>query len=95
MKAAPLDLHQFCQLAELQPDQVEELVQHGIIMPAADTGDLFYQDQVLRCLKARRLQRDLELNLQGVGLVLELLDRQQAMTQRLANLEQLLNRLAS
>jgi hypothetical protein len=49
----------------------------------------------LRCIKARRLQQDLELDLQGVALILELLDQNRHLQRRLQHVEQLVRRLHS
>ena len=53
----------------------------------------FDSEQVVRCIKARRLQHDLELDLHSVALVLDLLDQNRHMQRRLQHLEQLIQRL--
>lgn len=91
-----MTLARFCTLADVPAEQVMELIQHGIVQPLpSSTSTIIYldQDQLLRCLKARRLQHDLELNLPGVALVLDLLDREHNLTRRLNCLEQMLQRL--
>jgi chaperone modulatory protein CbpM len=62
----------------------------GIIDMGSREG--FDPELILRSIKAQRLQRDLELDLQGVALVLDLIDQNQVMRQRLQHLEQLLTR---
>jgi len=85
-----LTLAEFCQITQLESAYVLELVAVGII----DTGSRedFDPEQILRGIKAQRLQRDLELDLQGVALVLDLIDQNQSMRQRLQHLERLLTR---
>jgi chaperone modulatory protein CbpM len=85
-----LTLAEFCQITQLESAYVLDLVAVGIIEPSAH--ECFDSDQILRVIKASRLQCDLELDLQGVALVLELLDQNQAMHRRLQHLEQLVAR---
>ncbi|MFT7131368.1 MAG: chaperone modulatory protein CbpM [Cyclobacteriaceae bacterium] len=86
-----LTLAEFCQITQLESAYVLELVSVGIIDTGSREG--FDPEQMLRGIKAQRLQRDLELDLQGVALVLDLIEKNQAMRQRLQHLEQLLTRL--
>jgi chaperone modulatory protein CbpM len=90
MSEKELTLAEFCQITELESSYVLELVAVGIIDTHA--RESFDENQMLRCIKARRLQRDLELDLQGVALVLDLVEQNQFMQQRLQHLEQLLMR---
>ena len=85
-----LTLAEFCQITQLESAYVLELVAVGIIDTGSPEG--FDPEQILRSIKAQRLQRDLELDLQGVALVLDLIDQNHAMRQRLQHLEQLLMR---
>jgi chaperone modulatory protein CbpM len=88
-----LTLAEFCQITQLESAYVLELVAVGIIDTGSREG--FDPEQILRSIKAQRLQRDLELDLQSVALVLDLIDQNQAMRQRLQHLEQLLTRFHS
>jgi chaperone modulatory protein CbpM len=90
MNEKGLTLAEFCQITELEPSYVLKLVAVGVIETHANAD--FNTNQVLRGVKARRLQRDLELDLQGVALVLDLVDQNQVMRLRLQHLEQLLAR---
>ena len=86
-----LTMTEFCQATQLAREDIHELVNIGIIETLA--SDQFDSDQVLRCIKARRLQQDLDLNLQGVALVLDLLDQNRHLQRRLHHFEQLVQRL--
>ncbi|MEJ6591370.1 MAG: chaperone modulator CbpM [SAR86 cluster bacterium] len=88
-----LTMTEFCQATRLAQEDIHELVNIGIIETLA--SDQFDSEQVLRCIKARRLQQDLELDLQGVALILELLDQNRHLQRRLQHVEQLVRRLHS
>ena len=88
---ASLTLLEFCQATRLERREVHELIGFGIIAVTADAH--FDSEQVVRCIKARRLQHDLELDLHSVALVLDLLDQNRHMQRRLQHLEQLIQRL--
>ena len=90
MSEKGLTLAEFCQITKLESSYVLELVAVGIIDTHNHEG--FDANQILRGVKARRLQRDLEMDLQGVALVLDLVDQNQVMRLRLHHLEQLLTR---
>lgn len=57
-------------------DWVAELVEHGVIEPISQVHAewRFTNLTVVRIAKAKRLQRDLELNSPALGVVLDLLD---------------------
>ena len=86
-----LTLAEFCRATQLAQDDIQELVNLGIIETLA--SNQFDSEQVLRCIKARRLQQDLELDLQSLALVLDLLDQNRLLQRRLSYLEQLTQRL--
>lgn len=68
---------------------VQTIVAHGIIEPIDDkqTTWHFTQLSALRAAKARRLERDLEINMPGVAVVLELLDEIENLKTRLRRFE--------
>jgi chaperone modulatory protein CbpM len=80
------DLTRTCRV---HAEWVVELVNEGVIEPrsaaqsAAAQQWRFAATSVVRVEKARRLQRDLGVNLPGVALALELLDRIDALESRL------------
>lgn len=73
-----LSLLEFCRRCALPVEQVLPFVEYGIIDPIeAQPAHIHWQfnnNHVLRAKAALRLQRDLEINLAGIALVLELLD---------------------
>jgi chaperone modulatory protein CbpM len=66
---------------------VERLIELGVIGIEPGTGRAFACEVTLRVGKFVRLQRDLGVNPEGAALVIELLDRIDALEQRLAHLE--------
>jgi chaperone modulatory protein CbpM len=76
------DLTRTCRV---HAEWVMELVEEGIIEPRGPGGPQwrFAATSVVRVQKAQRLQRDLGVNLPGIALALELLDRIEALEARL------------
>jgi chaperone modulatory protein CbpM len=76
------DLTRSCRV---HAEWVIELVEEGVIEPHQRSGPQwrFAATTVVRVQKAQRLQRDLGVNMAGVALALELLDRIDALEQRL------------
>jgi chaperone modulatory protein CbpM len=64
---------------------VLELVEEGVLEPLGPGGPQwrFAATSVVRVRKAQRLQRDLGVNLPGIALALQLLDRIDALEARL------------
>ena len=69
-------LAQVCEICGVGPQLVEQLVELGALFPDGDQPSTwsFAFFSVTRLKRACRLRRDLELNLAGVALSLELLD---------------------
>lgn len=82
---AKLTLLQLCDLCRLAPDFVIEMVNEGILEPEGErkTAWRFSYDAVEQSRKVVRLRHDLNINLPGAALALELLDRIEQMEVRL------------
>jgi len=82
-------LTEVCLVCGTESDWVVQLVQEGILEPHGRSRKewQFSGRAVHIAMKARRLQRDLDLNLTGVALVLELLDERDALRARVQMLE--------
>ncbi|HZS09195.1 MAG TPA: chaperone modulator CbpM [Blastocatellia bacterium] len=78
-----LTLDHLASCAGLHPTLVERYVEHGLIEPAQCAGSraLFDAECIPRLRAIERLRHDLGVNLAGVGVILDLLDRM-ARTQR-------------
>jgi chaperone modulatory protein CbpM len=75
-----LTVHELATRCGVAYDFIEQLVELGILEASSQRDDggarsLFAGELTLRVHRCLRLQRDLGLNLEGVALVLELLDR--------------------
>src|SRR5579862_4597598 len=73
----PLTLTDLCLTCHVTTDFIYDLIEYEIIYPQAREEEdwLFDLSQLQRLKTVLRLQNDLELNLAGAALVLELLDR--------------------
>lgn len=86
-------LDQFCLTSGLDIAAVREFIDHGVLEPKNEQAQWFFSEADLnRCMKAVRLQRDLDVNLASVALALELIDRNQVLRKRVAYLEQIFER---
>ena len=76
------DLTRTCRV---HAEWVMELIEEGVIEPLGPGGPQwrFSATSVVRVQKAQRLQRDLGVNLPGIALALQLLDRIDALEARL------------
>lgn len=82
---AELSLTEICHACEIRSEQVIEMVQEGIVAPLGQEPAewRFPGPDLARLRRAARLQRDLELNLPGVALALDLLDEIESLRARL------------
>jgi chaperone modulatory protein CbpM len=70
-----LNIHEFCQCAELPQTVVLEIVEHGIVEPSGPTPEqwLFDASALATVKRAFRLQAELQIEWAGVALALQLL----------------------
>lgn len=76
-KTPRLTLDELCEICQISPGVIKELVNYAIVHPQAEEQWYFDLEQLRRIKTALRLQHDLELNLAGVALVLDLLNEVQ------------------
>jgi chaperone modulatory protein CbpM len=83
-------LHEVCISCDVNPDWVAALVEQGAIEVVGRSRQewQFATLSVLRVAKAKRLERDLGLNLPGIALVLDLLDQLDATRAELRRLQE-------
>jgi len=81
-----LTLGELCRHCQVEADFVVELIHEGVIDPITPSGPrwTFRGHCLTRLNRARRLQRDLGLNLAGIALALELLDERERLQAELA-----------
>lgn len=80
-----LTLDDLCVACAVHAERIVELVEEGVLEPAVrEPGSWRFGGSSLRRARvALRLQRDLEINLAGVALALELLDEIESLRARL------------
>jgi chaperone modulatory protein CbpM len=71
-----LDMKEFCQVVDMSPAYVIEIVEHGILAPQGQKPDewLFDTCSLSVAKRAARLHHELAMEWDGVALALELLD---------------------
>ena len=84
-----LTLADLCYACDIETQQIVELVNIGVLDPQGREPELwiFGGENLQRARKALRLQRDLDINLAGVALILELLDEIESLRTRLRVLD--------
>jgi len=84
-----IPLARLCRACGVSAEDVAAMVEEGILEPVGRRRGrwLFPADSIRRARTAIRLQRDLELNLAGVALALDLLDRVEDLRTRLRLME--------
>ena len=82
-------LIELCQLIKLDELFITQCVEYGIAQVAGrQTSDWTFQaPAVVRIQKAWRLQRDLDIHISGLPLILELLDEREALQYQVAVLQ--------
>lgn len=86
-------LKELCNICGVHAEYILELVNYGILQPRGKTMQVwqFSSDQLLRSKKALRMQHDLELNLAGVALALDLLEELERSRIKIKQMQQLLH----
>ena len=82
-------LAQLCEVCAVQAEAIEAMMEEGIVV--AIGGDVtawrFTRSTVVRVRTVLRMQRDLEVNLAGAALALDLLERIEALQARLRSFD--------
>jgi chaperone modulatory protein CbpM len=83
-EAVTLTIHEVCEVCGIEETRVLAMISEGIAEPldTAATTPKFTGIAVTRLMTACRLQRDLDVNLAGAALALELLDEISALRNR-------------
>jgi chaperone modulatory protein CbpM len=84
-RAETCTLEDLCLACRVERDWITQLVEHGVIEPVGKGGvELrFASISVVRVRQAKRLEQDLQLNLPGIALVLDLLEEIEGLRTRL------------
>jgi chaperone modulatory protein CbpM len=86
---AELSLHELCHACSTSTEWVIELVDEGVLEPIGQDHShwRFSGTNLLRARAAMRMQQDLQINLAGVALALDLMEEIEAMRERLRRFE--------
>ena len=79
-----------CTLCRITVTTLGSYIEHGLIDDRSDAQSNFHQAHVIRILKAMRLQRELELDIAHLALVIDLLDTIETQRRELDVLRKLL-----
>jgi len=84
-KRVSLSISEICQACTCQNQWIVELVEYGILEPSgADLVDWrFSSESLSRAFTARRLQRDLGINVAGIALAIDLLEQLETLQTKL------------
>lgn len=79
-------VEELCLACNVDANWIAKLVEHGVIEPIDEIGAdrRFTSLAIVRVAKARRLERDLNLNPPGLAVVLDLLDEIDELRRQLA-----------
>ncbi len=93
--STPYEMRELCEMCAVRAELVVEMVEAGILEPSgsAPAGWRFGVRSIIRLRKAQRLRRDLDINLSGIALALDLLDDLDQMRERAQALERQLQQL--
>lgn len=80
-----ITIQQVCRACGIERSLIVSMVEHGIV--TMQQGEVFDSADVTKVSKAARLYRDLNVNVQGIAVILELLDELEAMRAHIATLE--------
>ncbi len=71
-----LSLNEFCRVCTHQSEWIIEMVEYGILEPQGSTPDdwRFPAASLDRARRAMRLHQDLQINMAGIALALQLMD---------------------
>jgi chaperone modulatory protein CbpM len=91
---SPVSLEELCDICGINDEYLKDLIEYDVVTPLGDFEAAWEFDvtHLQRIQQAIRLQRDLEVNLAGVALILDLLDELDDMRARAALLEKHLMR---
>jgi chaperone modulatory protein CbpM len=94
-ETARYGLKDVCKVCGVHAEYIVEMVEAGILQPKGGepTQWRFSAISVIRSQKALRLQRDLDINLSGVAVALDLLEEVQALRDQVKSLSQQLEKL--
>ena len=88
-RSSPLNLDELAQAVHLRAEMIVEMVEYHLLEPEGQSPTNWQFDDInfKRAKIAASFHRDLEVNLQGIALALDLLDKIDRLEQRLKTLK--------
>ena len=82
-------LAQLCEACAVHAQAIEAMMEEGIVVPTSGGAKKWYftRSSVVRVRTVLRMQRDLDVNLAGAALALDLLERIEALQARLKSFD--------
>jgi len=88
-----LTLEELCELCDVTPDFIEEILEQGIVEPRGQLNALRFSENDLRHIRTiLHLQQDLDVNVAGAALVIDLMNELDQLRSRVEILEKYLAR---
>lgn len=85
-----LTLDELCSICQVTPDYIQQAIELSIVDPIGTTGEWRFNDRHLKRLRiVVHLQNDLEINLAGGALAIELMEELEQLRSKIATLERL------
>jgi DNA-binding transcriptional MerR regulator len=82
-----MTVQELARLSRVHPEMVAQLVEWGLVEPEIYKPEMLFAETVIPGIwKILRLRQDLGINLAGIGVVLELLDRIEGMEREIDRL---------
>lgn len=93
-KSVQFSVREFTRITGMSTEVLVEIVEEGIVEPGGENPENWRFDTQMLCVvkKASRLHDDLDIDWNGIALVLELLDRMQTLHMENESLRQRLGR---
>lgn len=87
----PVSLDELCEMLAISPDYIQQLIEYDIVSPQGRQPEdwMFDVIHLQRAKTAVHLQRDLDVNLAGVALVLDLLEEMEELREKVKLLDRL------
>jgi chaperone modulatory protein CbpM len=84
-ESSPLSFEELCEICHISSDFINQLIDYEIIHPQGESPNewVFDLDQLQRIKTTLRLQHDLDVNLAGVVVVLDLLEQLDEIRERI------------
>lgn len=85
---SPVNLTELCEIFSVSPDYIQHLIEYEIVSPQGEPENWQFNIIHLKRIKTTiRLQRDLDVNLAGAALILDLLEEMETLREKVKLIE--------